>query len=99
MEDSKDSSISWRKQVDENLKRLHSLQFGVDLALERRDFSTAYVLGLRLIGFLDSHSLTDLDEALTRPIRREAVSKLDNARQSLASESDRYILFQRLVIF
>ncbi|XP_065877123.1 ATPase family AAA domain-containing protein FIGL1 [Euphorbia lathyris] len=89
MEDSKDSSISWRKQVDEKLKRLHSLQFGIDLALERRDFSTAHVLGLRLIGFLDSHSHTDLDEALTRPIRREAISKLDKARQSLAPDSDR----------
>ncbi|KAF2316438.1 hypothetical protein GH714_041779 [Hevea brasiliensis] len=84
-----DSPVCWRKQVDDNLKRLHSLQFGVDLALERRDFSAAHVLGLRLLGFLDSHSLTDVDEALTRPIRREAVSKLDAARQSLIPESDR----------
>ncbi|KAG8637746.1 ATPase family AAA domain-containing protein FIGL1 isoform X2 [Manihot esculenta] len=89
MQDSRDSPVCWRKQVDDNLKRLHSLQFGVDLALERRDFSAAHVIGLRLLGFLDSHSLTDVDEALTRPIRREAVSKLDTARQSLIPESDR----------
>ncbi|CAI0457617.1 unnamed protein product [Linum tenue] len=80
---------SWRKQVDDNLKRLHSLQFGADQALEKGDSSTAYVLGLRLLGFLDSHSLTDVDEALTRPIRREALSKLDAARRAFVPESDR----------
>ncbi|XP_002509525.2 ATPase family AAA domain-containing protein FIGL1 isoform X1 [Ricinus communis] len=89
MEDSRESPVNWRKQVNENLKRLHSLQFGVDLALERRDFSAAHILGLRLLGFIDSHSLTDVDEALTRPIRRDAVTKLDSARQSLIPDSDR----------
>lgn len=89
MEDPPDSQICWRKQVDENLKRLHSLQFGTDLALEKRDFSAAHLLSLRLLGFLDSHSLSDADEALTRTIRRDAVSKLDSARRSLALESDR----------
>ncbi|KAJ6776949.1 AAA DOMAIN-CONTAINING [Salix koriyanagi] len=89
MEDSPDSKICWRKQVDENLKRLHSLQFGADLALEKRDFSAAHLLSLRLLGFLDSHSLSDADEALTRTIRSDAVSKLDSARRSLALESDR----------
>ncbi|KAJ4831128.1 Fidgetin-like protein 1, partial [Turnera subulata] len=91
MEGSRDSPapVCWRKQVDENLKRLHSLQFGTDLALERRDFSAAHILSLRLLGFIDSHSLTDADEALTRPIRRDAVSKLDEARRSLIPESDR----------
>jgi hypothetical protein len=89
MEDPPDSQICWRKQVDENLKRLHSLQFGADLALEKRDFSAAHLLSLRLLGFLDSHSLSDADEALTRTIRRDAVSKLDSARRSLALESDR----------
>ncbi|KAJ8749932.1 hypothetical protein K2173_013847 [Erythroxylum novogranatense] len=87
MEASGDSN--WRKEVDEKLNRLHSLQFGVDLALENGDFSTAYILALRLHGFLDSHSLTDLDEALTRPIRREALCKLDSARHSLFPNSDR----------
>ncbi|KAJ6754460.1 FIDGETIN-LIKE PROTEIN 1 [Salix purpurea] len=89
MEDSSDSKICWRKQVDENLKRLHSLQFGADLALEKRDFSAAHLLSLRLLGFLDSHSLSDADEALTRTIRSDAVSKLDSARRSLAPESER----------
>ncbi|KDP46288.1 hypothetical protein JCGZ_10128 [Jatropha curcas] len=89
MEDSRVSPLCWRKQVDDNLKRLHSLQFGVDLALERRDFAAAQVLGLRLLGFIESRSLTDIDEALTRPIRRDAISKLDTVRQSLFPESDR----------
>ncbi|WCJ27473.1 P-loop containing nucleoside triphosphate hydrolases superfamily protein [Euphorbia peplus] len=89
-EASKDPSICWRNQVEYNLKRLHSLQFGLDLALVRGDFSTAYILGLRLIGFLDSHS----DDVLTRPIRREAILKLDKARLSLVPESDRRPLEQ-----
>ncbi|GAV64278.1 AAA domain-containing protein/Vps4_C domain-containing protein [Cephalotus follicularis] len=88
MEEPKES-MNWRKQVDENVKRLQSLLFGADHFLENRDFSSAQVLGLRLIGFLDSHSLSDLDEIFTRRIRREAISKLDTARRSLAPESDR----------
>ncbi|CAN1822999.1 ATPase family AAA domain-containing protein FIGL1 [Linum perenne] len=89
MGNSRDASLSWRKQVDDNLNRLHSLKFGADLALEKGDFSTSYVLGLRLIGFLDSHSLSDADEALIRPIRREALSNLDSSRRTLVPESDR----------
>ncbi|XP_050234567.1 ATPase family AAA domain-containing protein FIGL1 [Mercurialis annua] len=89
MEDPGETPMNWRKQVDDNLKRLHSLHFGVDLALEKRDYSAARILGLRLLGFIDSHSLTDVDEALTRPIRRQAVAMLDSARQSLVPDSDR----------
>ncbi|KAK9108468.1 hypothetical protein Syun_024479 [Stephania yunnanensis] len=33
-----EESGSWRGEVDRNLKRLHSLMFGVDLAIERGDF-------------------------------------------------------------
>ena len=80
----------WRKEVDENLKRLHSLLFGADRALEKQDFSSALILGLRLIGFLDSHCNSDVDEAFIRPIRREALSKIDMARRSLIPGSDRY---------
>jgi len=79
----------WRKQADQNLKRLHSLLFGAELALERRDPSAARILGLRLIGFLDSQSRSDVDEAFIYPIRREAASKVDAARRSLVPESDR----------
>ncbi|KAL2457802.1 P-loop containing nucleoside triphosphate hydrolase superfamily protein [Abeliophyllum distichum] len=84
-----ESAVCWRKQVDDNLKRLHSLLFGADLALEKGDFSSAQVQALGLIGFLDSHSHSQVDDAFIRPIRREAVAKLDSARRSLIPVSDR----------
>ncbi|PSR87483.1 Fidgetin-like protein [Actinidia chinensis var. chinensis] len=84
-----ESEACWRKEVDTNLKRLHSLLFGADLALHKGDFASALVLGLRLVGFLDSRSHTDIDEAFIRPIRCEALSKIDSARRSLIPESDR----------
>ncbi|XP_015893823.4 ATPase family AAA domain-containing protein FIGL1 isoform X1 [Ziziphus jujuba] len=83
-----EEEVCWRKQVDDNLKRLQSLLFGAELALENRDFSSAQLLGLRLIGFLDSHSHSDLDHAFIRPIRRQALSMLDSARRSLSPASD-----------
>ncbi|CAH2045256.1 unnamed protein product [Thlaspi arvense] len=82
-------SLSWRKEVDENLKRLQSLLFGADQFLEKSDFSSAQILGLRLLGFLDSRSLTDADRAFIGPIRREVASKVDSALEGLASDSDR----------
>ncbi|KAF4397477.1 hypothetical protein G4B88_027217 [Cannabis sativa] len=81
--------VCWRKQVDDNLKRLHSLHFGAETALKKRDFSSAQILGLRLLGFLDSHSHSELDHAFARPIRCEAISNIDSARRSLISDSDR----------
>ncbi|XP_043703380.1 ATPase family AAA domain-containing protein FIGL1 isoform X2 [Telopea speciosissima] len=83
------AELCWREEVDQNLKRLHSLLFGADIALERGDFSSAQILGLRLLGFLDSQTRTDVDEAFIDPIRREVASKIDTARRSLAPESDR----------
>ncbi|KAF8390633.1 hypothetical protein HHK36_025160 [Tetracentron sinense] len=85
----KQPELCWRKEVDQNLKRLQSLLFGVDLALEKGDFSSAQILGLRLLGFLDSQSHNDVDEAFIRSIRREVTSKIDTARRSLELESDR----------
>lgn len=79
----------WRKEVDEKLNRLHSLLFGADLALDRRDFSAAQIFSLRLLGFLDSQTRTDADAAFIRPIRREASAKLDAARRALTPDSDR----------
>lgn len=81
--------ICWRKQVDQKLKTLHSLLFGADIALERNDFSTAQILGLRLVGFLQSQSDNDIDEAFIRPILREATLRIDTARRSLIPDSDR----------
>lgn len=81
--------VCWRKQVDDNLNRLQSLLFGAELALERNDFSSAQIFGLRLLGFLDSQSHSELDHAFISPIRREAVSKLGEARRSLIPDSDR----------
>ncbi|XP_010250750.1 PREDICTED: fidgetin-like protein 1 [Nelumbo nucifera] len=88
-ENGREHKQCWRKEVDENLKRLHSLLFGADLALERKDFLTAQILGLRLLGFLDSRSHNHVDEAFIHPIRSEISSKIDSARRSLAPESDR----------
>lgn len=79
----------WREEVDENLKRLHS--FGADDALEKQDFVSAQILGLRLVGFLDSHCHSDIDEAFIYPIRREAMAKIVSARRSLIPDSDRYL--------
>lgn len=80
----------WRKEVDENLKRLQSLLFGAEQFLEKSDFSSAQILGLRLLGFLDSRSVTDADRDFIAPIRREVVSKVDSALEGLVSDSDRY---------
>ncbi|KAG8384966.1 hypothetical protein BUALT_Bualt04G0173100 [Buddleja alternifolia] len=89
-----ESEVCWRKEVDQNLKRLQSLLFGVDAALQTSDFSSAQVLSLGLIGFLDSHSQSPVDEAFIRPIRREAVSKLGAARRGLIPDSDRQAFAQ-----
>lgn len=84
-----EGDVCWRKQVDQNLKRLHSLLFGADLALQEGDFSSAQVLGLSLIGFLNSHSHSDVDEAFIRPIRSQVYSKINQASRSLIPDSDR----------
>ncbi|KAJ1397031.1 Vps4 oligomerization, C-terminal [Sesbania bispinosa] len=79
----------WRMEVEENLRRLHSLLFGAERALQNNDFSSAYVLALRLLGFLDSRSHSDVDEAFIQPIRREALAHLHSARRSLTPLTDR----------
>ncbi|MQL79791.1 hypothetical protein Taro_012242 [Colocasia esculenta] len=80
---------NWRQEADENLRRLHSLLFGCELALERGDAASAQVLGFRLLGFLDSRTESPVDAAFVAPIRAEAYSKIEAARRSLAPESDR----------
>ncbi|XP_038716416.1 ATPase family AAA domain-containing protein FIGL1-like [Tripterygium wilfordii] len=80
----------WRKEVDEKLRRLHSLCFGADHALERHDYESAHsTLGLSLVGFLDSTSITLANEFLARQIRLDAASKVYQARHALTPESDR----------
>ncbi|XP_076905148.1 ATPase family AAA domain-containing protein FIGL1-like [Bidens hawaiensis] len=86
---SSEASACWRKELDTNLKRLQSLLFGADIAIQNGDYSYAQLLSLRLIGFLDSQSLNEVDGACIRPIHREAVSKLESATRSLAPDSDR----------
>ncbi|PKA57742.1 Katanin p60 ATPase-containing subunit A1 [Apostasia shenzhenica] len=80
---------NWRAEVEENLRRLHSLLFGVDAADERGDPATAQVLGLRLLGFLDSHTVSSLDHTYISPIRAEVQSRVASATRALASNSDR----------
>ncbi|XP_047952969.1 ATPase family AAA domain-containing protein FIGL1-like [Salvia hispanica] len=86
--------VCWRTEVDHNLKRLQSLLFGADVALEKGDFGSAQALSLSLIGFLDSHSRSSVDEAFIRPIRREAVSRLGSARKASIPDSDRQAFAQ-----
>lgn len=79
-------------EVEENLQRLQSLLLGTEQALASQDFSSAYVLALRLLGFLDAKSHSDVvDEAFLQPIRRDALAKLHIARRSLTPQSDRYV--------
>lgn len=85
-----ESALYWRNEVDQNLKRLQSLLFGADAALEKGDSGSAMALSLALIGFLDSQSRCTVDEAFIRPIRREAVSRLGSARRASIPDSDRY---------
>lgn len=73
-----------------NLKKLHSMLFGAEVALERKDFSSTTVFGLGLIGFLDSHSQFGVDDAFIRPIRCEALSKFGFARRSLITKFDHH---------
>ncbi|KAL7106660.1 hypothetical protein ACP275_06G007500 [Erythranthe tilingii] len=89
-----ESEVCWRREVDQNLKRLQCLLFGADAALEKGDFGSAQVLSLGLIGFLDSRSNSSVDEAFIRPIRSEAVSKLGAARRALIPDSDRQAFAQ-----
>ncbi|KAL6623163.1 hypothetical protein ACP70R_033042 [Stipagrostis hirtigluma subsp. patula] len=83
---------NWRAEADERLRRLHSLQFGADAALERGDAAAAQVLALRLLGFLDSQTLTadeGPDAAFVAPIRAAASSRLAAASRARAPDSDR----------
>ncbi|XP_019438661.1 PREDICTED: fidgetin-like protein 1 [Lupinus angustifolius] len=84
----------WRQQVEENLHRLHSLHFGAELALDNNDFHSAHIFSLRLLGFLDSHTVSAVDEAFVHPIRREVLAKVHSIRRSLVPHSDRYAFEQ-----
>ncbi|KAK1307203.1 Katanin p60 ATPase-containing subunit A1 [Acorus calamus] len=84
----------WRRDVDENLRRLHSLKFGADRALEAGDHASASILGLRLLGFLDSHDSDGRDRASVDRIRLDAAAGVSSARRSLAPDSDRRAFLQ-----
>eukprot|EP01018_Ginkgo_biloba_P013744 Gb_27653 [translate_table: standard] len=84
-----DNNGCWRQVVDLKLKRLHSLMFGTELALERGDGETALGLGLRLTGFLESECQSSSDEVYINPIQREVQGKIDAARQMVAASGDR----------
>ncbi|KAJ1254083.1 hypothetical protein BS78_K122000 [Paspalum vaginatum] len=84
---------NWRKEADERVRRLHSILFGADAALERGDASASQALALRLLGFLDSGSLAagvgPEDAAFVAPIRAAASARLTAASRSGAPDSDR----------
>lgn len=88
-EEREESQQNWRKEVDDNIKRLQSMLFGADIALENGDYSSVQLLSLRLLGFLESRSQNDVDASFLLPIRRDALSKLAAARRELTPVSDR----------
>ncbi|KAJ4766120.1 P-loop containing nucleoside triphosphate hydrolases superfamily protein [Rhynchospora pubera] len=83
---------NWRRDAGDRLRRLHSLLFGAELALDRGEADTARTLSLRLLGFLDSQtgdeSADQTDSEFVKPIRTEAASKLAVASRLLAPDSD-----------
>uniref|UniRef100_A0A0E0MM13 AAA+ ATPase domain-containing protein n=1 Tax=Oryza punctata TaxID=4537 RepID=A0A0E0MM13_ORYPU len=85
---------NWRKEADERLRRLHSLQFGADVALEGKDPAGAQVLALRLLGFLDSQALSGdggaagHEASFVAPIRAAASSSVAAAIRARAGKSD-----------
>lgn len=79
----------WRNQLDSNLKRFHSLLFSIDRAIEKSDFASAHILGVRLLGFLESRIETPEDAAFIAPIHAEVSSKIASCLRSLAPDSDR----------
>ncbi|TVU50426.1 hypothetical protein EJB05_01797 [Eragrostis curvula] len=86
------SPTNWRKEADERLRRLHSLLFGADAALESGDAAAAQALTLRLLGFLDSQTLAadaGPDAAFVAPIRAAASARLAAASRARAPDSDR----------
>ncbi|XP_020587592.1 fidgetin-like protein 1 [Phalaenopsis equestris] len=83
-----DKEKNWRAEVRENLRHLHSLLFGAEAAGERGDHATAQVLGLRLLGFLDSHTVSPLDSVYITPIRAEVQSRVAAASRALAPDSN-----------
>ena len=87
---------NWRKEAGERLRlrRLHSLLFGADAALERGGAAVAQALALRLLGFLDSQALAAAaapeEAAFVAPIRAAASARLAAASRARAPDSDRY---------
>jgi len=79
----------WRKEVDENMKRLHSLLFGAESHRDADDYSSAYILSLRLLGFLDSRSHSETHQAFIQHIRTRALSYLHTAGKSLTPSINR----------
>ncbi|KAI5081774.1 hypothetical protein GOP47_0001517 [Adiantum capillus-veneris] len=80
---------TWKQVVDEKLQRLHSLQFGADLALDKGDAETALALGLCLLGFLESECHTPDDRTVIAPIIEDTKQRIDAARDIAAPSLDR----------
>lgn len=79
---------NWKQVVDEKLQRLHSLQFGADLALDKGDAETALALGICLLGFLESECHTPDDRTFIDPIIEDAKQRIDAARDIAAPSID-----------
>ncbi|KAI3748138.1 hypothetical protein L6452_11036 [Arctium lappa] len=84
---SSEASFCCRKQLDANLR---SFLFGADIA----GIVIIQLLSLCLIGFLDSRSVNDVDEAFNRPIRhlqtRFRYSIMNPIGTCFSTDSDRH---------
>ncbi|KAK8923425.1 Katanin p60 ATPase-containing subunit A1 [Platanthera zijinensis] len=83
-----EKETNWRAEVGANLLRLHSLLFGAEAAVERGYQSTAQILGLHLIGFLDSRTVSPVDAAYIASIRAGVLEIVAMASRASAPDSD-----------
>ncbi|CAM8984694.1 unnamed protein product [Rhodiola kirilowii] len=84
----------WRKQVDRKLKKIPIACVRSGARDREERVRHCEILGLSSIGFLDSQTQSDVDEAYILPLRREACEKVEVARKALIPESDSFVFKQ-----
>ena len=88
-DDTEPPSKSWKAIVDEKLRRLHSLQFKAEEALENGDGEGSLMLNLCLLGFLESQCSTAEDRVFVSPIIDQTKQRIDASREKASVSIDR----------